>query len=249
MDANLTTNHANFFQHGLLTVAKHNDDYNNVQMNFNNSNFVQEKLINPSASELNWQRRNELEKDSDTSSILDVLNETNRHETTQNLNHSSQIPIRTSTATSLLLPLASNPPSMATLAIAAAVLKNGHHNLNMTENFASSFFNQAAFMSANASHELGNGLSASPSSSSASSLSNSAMTPLSFLFSTPAAAQSSESKACNSVLFDLKCTTFKLPIPQPQPQELNMQFLCETVSRLLFLSVHWIKNVQCLASR
>lgn len=42
---------------------------------------------------------------------------------------------------------------------------------------------------------------------------------------------------------------FELPIPYPQPSNFNIQFICETASRLLFLSVHWIKNVPSLASR
>lgn len=48
-------------------------------------------------------------------------------------------------------------------------------------------------------------------------------------------------------LFSAERAIFELPIPQPQPQELNIQFICETASRLLFLSVHWIKNVRALA--
>uniref|UniRef100_A0A915E2W1 Nuclear receptor domain-containing protein n=1 Tax=Ditylenchus dipsaci TaxID=166011 RepID=A0A915E2W1_9BILA len=50
-------------------------------------------------------------------------------------------------------------------------------------------------------------------------------------------------------MFSPECAKFELPIPQPQPQELNIQFICETASRLLFLSVHWIKNVRSLAAK
>ncbi|KAE9549407.1 hypothetical protein FO519_007374 [Halicephalobus sp. NKZ332] len=44
---------------------------------------------------------------------------------------------------------------------------------------------------------------------------------------------------------------FVLPIPQPVPDDLNntIQFMCETASRLLFLSVHWIKNIPVLSQR
>ncbi|KAI1716888.1 ligand-binding domain of nuclear hormone receptor domain-containing protein [Ditylenchus destructor] len=52
-----------------------------------------------------------------------------------------------------------------------------------------------------------------------------------------------------SPLFSAERATFDLPIPQPQPQELNIQFICETASRLLFLSVHWIKNVKAFAEK
>ncbi len=37
---------------------------------------------------------------------------------------------------------------------------------------------------------------------------------------------------------------FELPVPQPMPTVLNMQYICETASRLLFLSVHWLKRVR-----
>ena len=36
---------------------------------------------------------------------------------------------------------------------------------------------------------------------------------------------------------------FCLPFPLPPPFELNSQFVCETASRLLFLSVHWARNI------
>ena len=44
---------------------------------------------------------------------------------------------------------------------------------------------------------------------------------------------------------------FVLPIPQPAPDDLNntIQFMCETASRLLFLSVHWVKNIPVLSQR
>uniref|UniRef100_A0A914UZV0 Uncharacterized protein n=1 Tax=Plectus sambesii TaxID=2011161 RepID=A0A914UZV0_9BILA len=40
--------------------------------------------------------------------------------------------------------------------------------------------------------------------------------------------------------------TFELPVPLPMPPVLNMQYICETASRLLFLSVHWLKSVKSL---
>jgi hypothetical protein len=39
---------------------------------------------------------------------------------------------------------------------------------------------------------------------------------------------------------------FELPVPLPMPPVLNMQYICETASRLLFLSVHWLKSVKSL---
>jgi hypothetical protein len=44
---------------------------------------------------------------------------------------------------------------------------------------------------------------------------------------------------------------FVLPIPQQVPDDLQntIQFMCETASRLLFLSVHWIKNIPTLSQR
>uniref|UniRef100_A0AC35FPQ1 Uncharacterized protein n=1 Tax=Panagrolaimus sp. PS1159 TaxID=55785 RepID=A0AC35FPQ1_9BILA len=47
------------------------------------------------------------------------------------------------------------------------------------------------------------------------------------------------------------CMEFVLPIPQQVPDDLQntIQFMCETASRLLFLSVHWIKNIPTLSQR
>lgn len=39
---------------------------------------------------------------------------------------------------------------------------------------------------------------------------------------------------------------FELPSPLPMPPVLNMQYICETASRLLFLSVHWLKSITAL---
>ena len=36
---------------------------------------------------------------------------------------------------------------------------------------------------------------------------------------------------------------FKLATPSPHPSHLNIHFICETASRLLFLSVHWVRSI------
>ena len=36
---------------------------------------------------------------------------------------------------------------------------------------------------------------------------------------------------------------FKLATPTPMPSYLNVHFICETASRLLFLSVHWVRSI------
>uniref|UniRef100_F1KX17 Nuclear hormone receptor family member nhr-41 n=1 Tax=Ascaris suum TaxID=6253 RepID=F1KX17_ASCSU len=51
-----------------------------------------------------------------------------------------------------------------------------------------------------------------------------------------------------AVLLNAEKAKFELPVPHPMPRELNIQFVCETASRLLFLSVHWIKNIKALSS-
>ncbi|XP_071744101.1 LOW QUALITY PROTEIN: orphan steroid hormone receptor 2-like [Lepeophtheirus salmonis] len=38
---------------------------------------------------------------------------------------------------------------------------------------------------------------------------------------------------------------FKLSTPSPTPFYLNVHFICETASRLLFLSVHWVRTIPC----
>ncbi|KAJ1372632.1 Ligand-binding domain of nuclear hormone receptor [Parelaphostrongylus tenuis] len=45
-------------------------------------------------------------------------------------------------------------------------------------------------------------------------------------------------------IFNVERCRFELPVPHPPPAELNIQFICETASRLLFLSVHWMKDVR-----
>jgi hypothetical protein len=36
---------------------------------------------------------------------------------------------------------------------------------------------------------------------------------------------------------------FRLATPSPLPAYLNVHFICETASRLLFLSVHWVRSI------
>lgn len=43
-------------------------------------------------------------------------------------------------------------------------------------------------------------------------------------------------------IFNAERSTFKLPLPTSS--DLSMSFICETASRLLFLSVHWMKDVK-----
>ena len=38
-------------------------------------------------------------------------------------------------------------------------------------------------------------------------------------------------------------TNFHLATPTPLPSHLNIHFICETASRLLFLSVHWVRSI------
>ena len=38
-------------------------------------------------------------------------------------------------------------------------------------------------------------------------------------------------------------TQFKLTTPSPMPQYLNVHYICESASRLLFLSMHWARSI------
>ncbi|CAJ0929150.1 unnamed protein product, partial [Mesorhabditis belari] len=62
--------------------------------------------------------------------------------------------------------------------------------------------------------------------------------------SSSGAASSSLSDDLCVPIFNLDRVRFELPVPIPAPSELNIQYICETASRLLFLSVHWMKNVK-----
>uniref|UniRef100_A0A0N5ALG5 Nuclear receptor domain-containing protein n=1 Tax=Syphacia muris TaxID=451379 RepID=A0A0N5ALG5_9BILA len=68
------------------------------------------------------------------------------------------------------------------------------------------------------------------------------------------ASSSPSSSAAASLISDDSClmnaerAKFDLPVPQPMPRELNIQYVCETASRLLFLSVHWMKNIKAAST-
>ena len=40
---------------------------------------------------------------------------------------------------------------------------------------------------------------------------------------------------------------FRLATPSPMPSFLNIHFICETASRLLFLSIHWVRSIPSFA--
>ena len=44
-------------------------------------------------------------------------------------------------------------------------------------------------------------------------------------------------------LIDRSLTKFQLATPTPMPSYLNVHFICETASRLLFLSIHWVRSI------
>ena len=47
-----------------------------------------------------------------------------------------------------------------------------------------------------------------------------------------------EGKLLKDALFKFTLTT-----PSPMPTHLNVHFICETASRLLFLSIHWVRSI------
>ena len=54
------------------------------------------------------------------------------------------------------------------------------------------------------------------------------------------------SHSSDAKLFDIlhpSLVKFQLPFPLPTPFQLNSHFVCETASRLLFLSVHWARKI------
>lgn len=56
--------------------------------------------------------------------------------------------------------------------------------------------------------------------------------------------------ATSAILFDESAVKFEFPVPQSFPPEsYDQQLISETASRLLFLSVHWIKNVKALTTK
>ena len=46
----------------------------------------------------------------------------------------------------------------------------------------------------------------------------------------------------DSVIND-RLIRFRLATPTPMPSYLNVHFICETASRLLFLSLHWVRSI------
>ena len=45
------------------------------------------------------------------------------------------------------------------------------------------------------------------------------------------------------VVINDRLIRFRLATPTPMPTYLNVHFICETASRLLFLSVHWVRSI------
>ncbi|VDM14272.1 unnamed protein product [Wuchereria bancrofti] len=68
------------------------------------------------------------------------------------------------------------------------------------------------------------------------------------LSTSPSSSGASSSLLEDGSLLNSERAKFELPVPQPMPSELNIQFICETASRLLFLSVHWMKNFKAISS-
>ncbi|PAV63887.1 hypothetical protein WR25_03267 [Diploscapter pachys] len=60
----------------------------------------------------------------------------------------------------------------------------------------------------------------------------------------PSSSGAGSSISDDGPIFNNNRSRFELPVPDSPPAELNIQFICETASRLLFLSVHWMKDVR-----
>ena len=39
------------------------------------------------------------------------------------------------------------------------------------------------------------------------------------------------------------CPLLQLTMPSPMPEYLNVHYICESASRLLFLSMHWARSI------
>merc|ERR1719273_1099385 len=50
------------------------------------------------------------------------------------------------------------------------------------------------------------------------------------------------------VIINDRLIRFRLATPTPMPTYLNVHFICETASRLLFLSVHWVRSIPAFSS-
>ncbi|VDM53575.1 unnamed protein product [Angiostrongylus costaricensis] len=70
------------------------------------------------------------------------------------------------------------------------------------------------------------------------------MTAMGMAPESPSSSGTASSISEEGPIFNVERCRFELPIPHPPPAELNIQFICETASRLLFLSVHWMKDVR-----
>jgi len=55
--------------------------------------------------------------------------------------------------------------------------------------------------------------------------------------------EEAESFEVDGRLIAPELTRFRLSTPSPMPAYLNVHFICETASRLLFLSVHWVRSI------
>ena len=63
--------------------------------------------------------------------------------------------------------------------------------------------------------------------------------------------QSIDTRSIDPQMFDYlhpSLVHFQLPSPLLSPSKLNSQFVCETASRLLFLSVHWARKISVFQS-
>lgn len=52
----------------------------------------------------------------------------------------------------------------------------------------------------------------------------------------------------NGNLISDMMVNFRLATPSPLPAYLNAHFICETASRLLFLSVHWVRSIPAFSA-
>lgn len=52
----------------------------------------------------------------------------------------------------------------------------------------------------------------------------------------------------NSVVDPTKVKFALSTPPNSLPNQMNVHFICETASRLLFLSIHWVRTVPSFAS-
>merc|ERR1719273_403444 len=52
----------------------------------------------------------------------------------------------------------------------------------------------------------------------------------------------------DDVIINDRLIRFRLATPTPMPTYLNVHFICETASRLLFLSVHWVRSIPAFST-